>query len=112
VTPLAAFDLTTAVVALLGGGFFTGVVALLKVRPERDAVVVTAAQGALVVQSEVMDDLKEEIIRLREENAREREARTRTEQAAQHCEKALYHARALLREHGLDTGELRSGESA
>jgi hypothetical protein len=61
VPPLAAIDMTTVLVALLGGGFVSGVTALLKFKPEKDAVVVSAAQGAVVVQSGVIDALQEEL---------------------------------------------------
>lgn len=47
---------------LIGGGGIAGaIVALLKVRPEAGQIVVTAAQGAVVVQSGVIDDLNEEL---------------------------------------------------
>lgn len=61
----ASFDVTSVVVVLLGGGFITGLVALLKFKPEKDAIVVSAAQGAVVVQSGVIDALQEELDRAR-----------------------------------------------
>lgn len=60
-----------------GGGIAAGVVALIKVRPEAGQVVVTAAQGALVVQSGVIDELKEELVRVHGELNRERDKSNR-----------------------------------
>jgi capsule polysaccharide export protein KpsE/RkpR len=62
-----SLDLTTLIVALLSGGFVTGVVALLRFRVDKDAVVVTAAQGAVVVQTGVIDALQEELKRVKTE---------------------------------------------
>jgi hypothetical protein len=64
---LATIDVTVLLVALMGGGLFSGIVALLKFKPEKDAVVVSAAQGAVIVQSGVIDALQEELRRAREE---------------------------------------------
>jgi anaerobic glycerol-3-phosphate dehydrogenase len=63
--PIAALDLTPLIAAVLGGGMFGGVVTLLKFPKDRDAVVVSSAQGALIVQSGVIDALQEEIARLK-----------------------------------------------
>ncbi len=49
------------VIALLGGG---GVYALVKVRPEASKISVDAAQGAVIVQTGVIDSLREENQRL------------------------------------------------
>ena len=49
---------------ICGGGAVGAVVALYKVRPEAGQIVVTAAQGALIVQTGVIDNLKKEIERL------------------------------------------------
>lgn len=46
---------------VFGGG---GIYALLKVRPEAGQISVTAAQGAVIVQTGVIDSLKEENERL------------------------------------------------
>ncbi len=62
--------LVAAVSAMVGGGFFGGLVALLRVRVDRDRIVVDAAQGAVVVQSSVIKDLQEEGARRQEENVR------------------------------------------
>lgn len=54
-------ELIPIVVAVLGaGGLIGAVVALVKLRPESGQIVVTAAQGALVVQSGVIDSLQKE----------------------------------------------------
>lgn len=61
-----AAQLIPVLVAALGGGGLVGaVVALFKLRPESGAIVVTAAQGALVVQSSVLNELHKENERLR-----------------------------------------------
>jgi predicted RNase H-like nuclease (RuvC/YqgF family) len=52
---------------VFGGGLVTAIVALYKVRPESGQIVVTAAQGALLVQSGVIENLQKEIQRLTEE---------------------------------------------
>lgn len=61
------------VTVLLSGGFLGGIYALLKLRPEAGQIVVTAAQGALIVQSGVIDSLREELAATREDNAQLRE---------------------------------------
>ena len=58
-------EITPILVALLGGGFVAGLVALLRFRVDKDAVIVTAAQGAVIVQSGVIDALQEELQRAR-----------------------------------------------
>lgn len=50
--------------AIMGGGFLSGVYALLKLRPEAGQITVTAAQGALIVQTGVIESLREELQRL------------------------------------------------
>lgn len=52
------------VTALIGGGFLAGVAALLKIRPEAGQVAVLAAQGAVIAQTSVVDNLKNEMARL------------------------------------------------
>lgn len=60
-------DIIPIVVAVLGsGGLLGGIYALLKLRPEAGQIVVTAAQGALIVQSGVIDSLRAENDRLRQ----------------------------------------------
>lgn len=55
-----------ALVLILGSGGIVGaIVAFLKIRPEAGQIAVTASQGALVVQSGVIDDLREENAHLR-----------------------------------------------
>lgn len=68
---MAAFDITSflpgIISAVFGGSLVAGVVALYKVRPEAGQIVVSAAQGALLVQTGVIDNLKLEIKRLNDE---------------------------------------------
>lgn len=59
-------DSAPLVLAVLGGGGLIGaVVALLKLKPEAGQITVVAAQGALVVQTGVIEQLREENERLR-----------------------------------------------
>lgn len=59
-TPL----LTGIISFVFGGGLVTAIIALYKVKPEAGQIVVTAAQGALLVQSGVIENLQKEITRL------------------------------------------------
>lgn len=47
------------------GGIIGAVLAIFKLSPERQAIFITTAQGAVVVQSGVIDDLRDELERLR-----------------------------------------------
>lgn len=63
---MSVSDIATVVAVVLGGGGIGGaIVALLKVRPEAGQIAVTASQGALIVQSGVIDTLQEENTQLR-----------------------------------------------
>lgn len=62
----------TLLVGLFGGG---GLVALLKVSADRGKIVVEAAQGAVIVQTSVIDDLHAELARVKSEMVVEREQR-------------------------------------
>ena len=60
----------TLIVGVLGsGGVLGAFVALIKWRPENDqtSVLVKAAQGAVVVQSSVIDDLHAQLTELRKQ---------------------------------------------
>jgi uncharacterized membrane protein len=64
-------DVINLVIAVVGStGFFGGIYALLKLRPEAGQITVTAAQGAIIVQTGVIDNLRKELTRILEENAR------------------------------------------
>lgn len=54
-------------VGLFGGG---GLVALLRVRTDKNKIVVDAAQGAVIVQSGVIEALREELNRVKGERQR------------------------------------------
>lgn len=61
------------VIAVIGTGGFAGmVVALLKVRPEAGQIAVDASQGAVIVQTGVIDTLKDELTRQGQRHNRER----------------------------------------
>lgn len=60
----------TGVVALIVGVFGGGgIAALLRVPADRGKVVIEAAQGAVIVQSSVIDDLLDEVARVKAEMA-------------------------------------------
>lgn len=56
--------LAALILGLGGGG---GIAAFVKMKPERGRIVIDAAQGAVVVQSGVMTDLRAELDRLKRE---------------------------------------------
>jgi uncharacterized coiled-coil DUF342 family protein len=58
---LATINLTNVLVALIGGGFVTSIGALLKWRPEKDGLIVTSAGKVVGMQSEFLDDLRDEL---------------------------------------------------
>lgn len=65
-------DWIPGIIAGIGsGGIVASVVALLKVRPEAGQIVVTAAQGALIVQSGVIEELRKELDRVKIEYTHE-----------------------------------------
>lgn len=103
--PLAAFDLTVVLVAVLGGGFLTGLVALLRYRTDKDSVIVTSAQGAVVIQSGVITALKDELERVRTER-NEDVAKCAAENTAQtekikRLEAEIAELRECLQKHGI-----------
>lgn len=59
-------DIVGLIVAIGSGGLIGGIVALYKMRPEAGQITVSAAQGALIVQTGVIDTLRFEIKRLTE----------------------------------------------
>lgn len=48
---------------LLGGGLLAAIASFRKAPAEKQAIIITAAQGAVVVQSGVIEDLREELDR-------------------------------------------------
>lgn len=52
------------IAALIGaGGIWGGIAAFRKVQPEKESIIVTAAQGVVVMQAGVLEDLREELTR-------------------------------------------------
>jgi hypothetical protein len=82
---------------LLSGSFVTAMIALLKVKPEKDAVVVTAAQGALVVQTGVLRALEAQL-------DRETKSRQLAEEERDIAEKLARQYKEVLRANGIDPG--------
>lgn len=68
---IAAFDwqalVPIIISTLFGGGLVALITALYKVKPEAGQIVVTAAQGALIVQTGVIENLRTEIERISKE---------------------------------------------
>lgn len=67
------------------GGFAAAIIAFYKVRPERDVLVVKAAEGVVVIQTGLIDKLQKEIARValdaanKEEECRQEIARLRVD---------------------------------
>lgn len=65
---MSADQIVLIVIALIGGGGMVGgITALLKIRPEAGQISVSAAQGAVIVQTGVIENLQREMARLREQ---------------------------------------------
>jgi hypothetical protein len=62
ITSAVVTTAVTLLIGLFGGGT---VVALLRIGPDRNKVVIEAAQGAVIVQTSVIDDLQEELARVK-----------------------------------------------
>lgn len=96
--------LTPLIIALVSaGGIFGGIVALLRVRPESGKLVVEAAEGAVIVQSGVIESLREELGELserldtaREDLDAELERRERCETRLDECDVVLDELRRRL----------------
>lgn len=79
-----------AVITLLGGGgFATAIILLLKARPEVGQIVVTSAQGAVIVQTGVIDNLHKELRRVNDENTQLRTQLTHETQEREKLQEAL-----------------------
>lgn len=82
-----------------GAGVLAGIAALItvlwKVRPEAGQVVVTAAEGAVVVQSGVIKELKDELFRVHSELERERNKSTRYFERLEKLEKDIERSEQL-----------------
>lgn len=66
ITGAAVTTVVALIVGLFGGGT---VVALLRIDVDKGKVVIEAAQGAVIVQSSVIDDLQAELARVQAEMA-------------------------------------------
>lgn len=97
------------IIAVLGsGGLIGGIVALAKVRPESGRMIVEAAEGAVVVQSGVITELRNDLAEVREEAEREREECNARLEA---CGERIDRLEARLRHHGINGDELERGPS-
>jgi threonine dehydratase len=65
---MSGHDIVVLVVSIIGGGgLIAGIVALLKLRPEAGQILVTTAQGVVIVQTTVIDNLQKELTRMGKE---------------------------------------------
>lgn len=69
----ASADLTTLVVALMGGGIVTSYVAARAAPKQRELLVVEKEKGQVMVQAQILDDLREHVVFLREDSAQLKE---------------------------------------
>jgi anaerobic glycerol-3-phosphate dehydrogenase len=97
--------LVPLLVAVIGAGGVVGsIAAYRKVQPEKDSIVVTAAQGALVIQAGVLDELRQELGRCHERiedltrELHEETARLRRERDAARAESRRLRERVRLLE--------------
>jgi hypothetical protein len=85
-------DIVSLIIAVVGsGGFVGGLYALLKLRPEAGQITVEAAQGAIIVQTGVIETLRVELKRLLEENAYLRSRLVELEKALNDLSKRVEH---------------------
>lgn len=100
------FPLIPLLIGLVGGGGVVGMItALIKVRPEAQQIIVTTAQGALLIATGVIDELKEELDRKDEsyvkEFKRQDEKIQRYIGKIEHLEKEIEKCDELRRQIGL-----------
>lgn len=89
--------LTPLIIALVSaGGIFGGIVALLRVRPESGKLVVEAAEGAVIVQSGVIESLREELGELSERLDTAREDLDAELERRERCETRLDELDAVI----------------
>jgi threonine dehydratase len=63
-------ELATIIISAIGGGgIITAIVAAFKVKPDIARVTVSAAEGAVIVQSGVISSLRDELNRLKADHA-------------------------------------------
>lgn len=101
---LGAAEITSpvvsAVVALIVGVFGGGTIAaLIRMPADKGKIVIEAAQGAVIVQTSVIDDLQDELARVRADLAEERKARA-ADQARYEREIASLRERVARMENG------------
>ncbi len=53
--------LTTLVTVILGGGFVGGIVALVKLKPEGDQILISSAKDVVVIQKGLLDAMEERL---------------------------------------------------
>lgn len=93
-TPLEIAAILGAVTAFIGA-----VATVVRLRPDRDALIITQAQGAATIYDDLVKTLREEIVRQREEMAILRQER---DAAVEEC-------RGLRERHGTRRGDQDRG---
>lgn len=81
--------LTGLATLILGGGFVGGIVALVKLKPEGDQILVNSAKDVVLIQAGALDTLREQMATI---EARFEERLDRAEQARWTAETALAEA--------------------
>lgn len=105
--------LVTSVVALLIGVFGGGTLAaLLRVKADRGKVVIEAAQGAVIVQTSVIDDLQAELQRVKGEMASMRADRAAEREQWEAEMAGLRRENAVLRQRMVAVEQAGDGEPA
>jgi DNA repair exonuclease SbcCD ATPase subunit len=87
-----------AIILVIGsGGLILAFVAWRKVGPERQSIIVDAAQGAVVVQQGVIEALEDELERQRQETVSLRAAYTDLDERLKACEEVRHKVERELR---------------
>lgn len=84
--------LTTVATLILGGGFVGGIVALVKLKPEGDQILVNSAKDVVLIQKGALDDLRRQMAdietRFSERLDKAEQARWAAETALRECRRA------------------------
>lgn len=107
--------LTALVSVILGGGFVGGIVALVKLKPEGDQILVSSAKDVVLIQRDALEELRTQMAELERRLSEQLEAagvaRAQAEKARAAAEAALAEANHEKR-HLLDRVAALEGEVA
>lgn len=65
---IAPDTLNVLAIVIGGGGIIGGIVAAFKLKPETQRIIVSAAEGAVIVQTKVITSLENQVERLQQEH--------------------------------------------